>query len=391
MDRRSFLLSATQTGIILGGFQLGVIESMAQGKLSLSDNQLLLCPTFLPGTKSKSLLRILNLKDQSYNDIEVPIRKAHVVAEHPHNLNEIYLTKRNGQKIVKINKLEMKVSQVIDIGPDRFSYGHPFFLSKDLFLNPEFNLSEMGEGILSVRRCDNLKEIDRIPSFGKIPHQMVPTSAPNVIAISNLGEMPSNGKILNSNIAFVDIKKNKLIKKIQSKRKNETFTHVHSYGNQIAVSAFQWTLQKKLSLKKYWEQFAKDQFKLSDYHFGPSPIYIIDDQFNVKELKNPNVDSLMVRTNGIHIDSINNHIVATHQIGNCVTFWDSKTFKLKKYFTKAGAEYVDVLGFHDNKYYVVAGKKGTLSIFDSKSLKVIANLSSHFPTHVDHISLMQKS
>lgn len=391
MKRRQFLDVGAKTCLSLLGLQATGLEALAKYGFSVDPNKVILCATEVNGQRqnNKSYLGFFSLQDFSYTQMEVPMRKAHVVESNTFNSDEILLIKRNGNILLKVSNSEKKVVKKLDIGPDRFSYGHPLFLSKDYFLNPEFNLSELGEGIISLRRTSDLKEVDRFPSFGKIPHQMLwfGEGDKKLLAISNLGEQPKDGKTLNSSVTFVNYETRQLEKKILSERPDETFTHISTSGGHIAISAFQWRLtDKNMDNKEYWKRFAEDRFALTDYNFGPSPIYLIDKDYKVTTLSDPKVYDLLVRTNGIVIDSENGIVIGAHQVGNCVTFWDLKTKKIIKTHRNKDQSYVDVLISPDKKHYLVASKNGELAVFESKTLKLVEALKS-FPAKVDHLAL----
>lgn len=196
------------------------------------------------GGSTRSSVGIINLATGQYHSIPVP-STGHSIVGHPTDRTRvIMLGQRPLPQSVEIDLNEMKVTQVINAGADRYFYGHGVFDAGGRYLYSTENKSDSDLGFISIRDAQNFQLIGGFPSHGVGPHELDFFDDGRLTVIANGGlesktvdELASEVPNMKSTLDIVETASGKLLQSYQLPHQKLSIRHLALGANgEIAVS-----------------------------------------------------------------------------------------------------------------------------------------------------------
>ncbi len=209
MDRRDFLINS------LGVSALLLLKSSTpnnpESRFVIGDGKekIIFHGLYSTATTTNAAL-IVSKASGDYFSIDAPC-KAHEVLAHPIYKDSVFCASKWSTTAFLADLKTKSLMKVIEADPNTAFYGHCLYSRNGQYLFISMMDYNLDEGFISVRDSNSLKEIKRISTFGRIPHQIKWLVQDKQIAVINSIPLKS-ATHLNSLFNVVDVKTGELVK-----------------------------------------------------------------------------------------------------------------------------------------------------------------------------------
>lgn len=230
MDRRDFLINS------LGASALFLLKSSApytpETRFIIGDGKekIIFHGLYSAATTTSASLFVAKANGD-YFSIEAPC-KAHEVLGHPINKNIVFCASKWSDSAFVADLDKKHLTKVVKADPNSAFYGHSLYSQNGQYLFMSMMDYNKDEGFISVREALSLKEIRRISTYGRIPHQIKWLEQDRLIAVINSIPL-NNAPHLNSLFNIVNIHSGELVKSFATNEFGST--HFSFFANHEQV------------------------------------------------------------------------------------------------------------------------------------------------------------
>jgi hypothetical protein len=296
--------------------------------------------------------------------------RGHGLCQNPVKPEQVIMfSRRPGTHGIRLNTLTGETDGTFNSFDDRYMQGHGCYSADGKLLYCTESSISTGEGKITVRDAETLKQINEFNSYGTGPHEicLMPDGHTLVVANGGLLTHPDSGrKVLNletmhSTLSYIDSRNGDLISEHELKEKKASIRHLDVADDGTVAMALQ--IQRE----------AMDNNELTPLaaiHKPGQPIKVLNAPEALMNKLNDYMGSV-----AIHNDS---RIVAfTSPRGDLAMFWNLDDLSLQSYHA-----FHDVCGLtvsQDNKYFVLSNSAGKIRQINARTLKIDKLKSLHFP------------
>ncbi|HEY8277971.1 MAG TPA: DUF1513 domain-containing protein [Bdellovibrionota bacterium] len=307
--------------------------------------------------------------------IPIPLELPHGCFSHPREPHRVYVVEQGGPRACEVN-LETKAVRLFRLeGEYNSFYGHGTFHG-DFLLTTEVE-GEGKQGKVTVRRADDFKAVDVIPSFGRLPHDLRLIGGSKVLVVANHGnDIGAKPARLNSCVSYVDLDSKKLLHRCEVEELDSYASHLEVLaGDEVLVGCRKTAQKQDEASRKIRQRIAdpathmeamKDAWRTFEYQ--QAPLYWLGAKG--ERLSHTAADFLGGRMrNTLSLAYGAGVLGITHLEGGIVSFWDVKTKQLKKVLElPAGKPHG--IGYLESSRHFVIGLVTGLAFVDAGTLEL---------------------
>lgn len=336
MKRRDFLINSAGTAGLLLLSSCSTFKGSSNNSLIKNHSKFLLGEGDPDNKKANALL--ITSTNGEHNLIEAPC-KAHGIMVAPNNPDLAFASSKWAEYAYLADIKNNKLVKVVVADKKHSFYGHSLYSADGKFIFASMMDLENDEGYISVRDSTTLKEIKRIQSYGRQPHQLHWIEQDKIVGVINSTPLNSDKEYYHSIFSVINVQNGQLIKSHRTSiRKHSHFSFTKDLNTAIicrAATHGDMTLFETLNLSNGNLVIAKED----------SP---------VAGAKTESLSHYLVEEKNLAVITIvgSNKVVGWDYVKNTVVFAKEFTDKPQGIVTDRSGEHTFVSFYNSNRSYI---------------------------------------